>query len=286
MSLIKVGIHENLALSAKSAINEHGTLELVIGSVQSQEALLEAFEGNDVFDNMESSLRFYPPSITDFNKKSKTSADIGAELLKMRYQFMQYALLYTTKETAQDAIGGTKMFEGLGIPKEDYPKVLGMLTNEELLKKICTNLANKFLDLLKKLDAFSGKVLFRQKFLRQSPEKNFAVIPNSTFDIWIEPMSIPKSASKIEYSLWEIENKKNDPNPGKVDSKQSTAKDKEKAANLFKKPEGPEHELPFDAGEDEKVEHGDEVTETTTDEVEKSQGTKKPDLFAKTETEK
>ncbi|KKL66479.1 hypothetical protein LCGC14_2144550, partial [marine sediment metagenome] len=74
MSLIKVGIHENLALSAKSAINEHGTLELVIGSVQSQEALLEAFEGNDVFDNMESSLRFYPPSITDFNKKSKTSA--------------------------------------------------------------------------------------------------------------------------------------------------------------------------------------------------------------------
>jgi len=233
MSLIKVGIHENLVLSSKTKINEHGTLELVIGNVESEDALMEAFQNSTVLDTMESSLRFYPPSLTDFEKNKKTAADIGKELLVMRYQFMQYALLYTTKEVVDKELGGTVMFEGLGIPPADYPKALTMLNQEKFLHKICTNLANKFVAFLKKLDAFNGKVLFRQKFLRQSKDKNFAVIPNSTFDVWIEPMTITAEQSKIAFSEWEIKNKRNDPNPGKADDKQSTKKDVKKADNLF-----------------------------------------------------
>lgn len=233
MALIKVGIHENLCLSSKSKVNEHGTLELAIKAVQSENALMEAFENNTTFESMESSFRFYPPSLKDFDQNLKSAADIGAEMLKMRHQFKQYALLFTTEDVVNDAIGGTQMFSGLGIAPEKYAQALTMLNKEEFLKKVCTNLATKFLNLLTKLDAFSGKVTFRQKFLRQSKDKNFAVIPNSTFETWVEPMTVPKESSKVVFSQWEVDNKKNDPNPGKADSKQSTQKDAKKAANLF-----------------------------------------------------
>lgn len=233
MALIKVGIHENLSLSAKTKINEHGTLELVIGTVESETALMDAIMNNTVIDKMESSLRFYPPSLTDFEKNKKSAADIGKELLVMRYQFMQYALLFSTEEVVNKELGGVAFLEGLGIVPADYPKALTMLNKEDFLKKVCKNLAEKFLDFLKKVDAFNGKTLFRHKFLRQSKDKNFAVIPNSTFDTWVEPMTVPAEQSKIAFSQWEIDNGKNDPNPGKSDKSQSSKKDAKTAENLF-----------------------------------------------------
>lgn len=238
MALIKVGIHENLTISPKSKINEHGTLELVIASAQDSNALMDAFTSNSTFNSMESSIRFYPPNLVDFDKKPKTSSEIGKDLLTMRHQFMQYALVFTTKENVEKAIGGVAMFEGLGIPPEDMSKALTMLTNEAFLGKVVTNLSTKFLKLLEVSGAFEGKLLFRQKFLRQSKDKNYAVIPTSDFDTWIEPMSIPKAASKIAYSQWEIDNGKNNPDPVSGDKSQTTAADVNKAADLFAAPEG------------------------------------------------
>ena len=187
---------------------------------------------------MESSFRFYPPNLTTFDDVVKTSGEVAADLLKMRYQFMQYARLFATQDKIDDAIGKTKMFEGLGIPPEQYQQAINSLTQEEFLGKVVTNLATKFYNFLVSVDAFNGKVLFRQKFLRQSKEKNYAVIPMSTFDIWVESMDIPKEQSKIAYSDWEIKNKKDNPDPVASSKGQSTAEDATKASSLFKTSEG------------------------------------------------
>lgn len=234
MGLITVGIHENLVLSKESKINEHGTLELVIESKQSADALLDAFTSNTTYSPMKSSIRFYPPSITNFDKTkgNKTASELAAELLKMRHQFMEYGKIFTTTDVVEKHIGNLEMFKGIGIPEDQIPQAIARLTNEEFLKKVVTNLSTKFLALLTEANAF-GTIAFRQKFLRQSADKNFAVIPSSEYDTWIEPMEIPKSASKVAFSKWEIDNKKNDPNPGTVSSSETKAQDVAKGENLF-----------------------------------------------------
>jgi len=247
MALITVGIHENLTLSNKTKINEHGTLELAIKTVEAENALLEAFENNTTFDSMESSFRFYPPSLKDFDQKVKSSGDIGKELLQIRYRLTQYALLFASKDDIEAAIGGIKMFEGLGIAPENMAKAVTMLNKEDFLKKVMGNLATKFYNFMVSVDAFSGKITFRQKFLRQSKDKNFATIPTSTFDVWLEPMTIPKNASKVAYSKWETDNGKDNPNPASSDKSKSTKKDASAAKDLFAAPKEEGEEPATDA---------------------------------------
>ena len=267
MGLINVGIHENLTLSNKTKINEHGTLELAIKTVEAEDAVLQAFQNNTTFNSMESSFRFYPPSLTDFDKVKKSAGDIGKELLQIRYRLTQYALLYTTKEAIEAEIGGVKMFEGLGIDPDNMAKAVTMLNKEDFLKKVMGNLVTKFYNFMVTLDAFAGTVTFRQKFLRQSKDKNFAVIPTSTFDVWLESMTIPKAASKVCYSEWETKNGKDNPDPVSSDKSKSTKKDASTAVDLFAAPAGAEKT----EGEDVGAKDAGKADEN------------KPDLFAKEE---
>lgn len=233
MALIKVGIHEDLILSDKTKINDKGTLELAIKAIQSPDALLNAFEGNDTFTSMESSFRFYPPNMKDFDGAVKTSADIAAEVLKIRHQLIQYAMLYGTKEEVTQAIGGLAMFNGLGITQDQIKGALNQFNQEAFTQKVVTNLCTLFLNFLKEKNAFNGQVRFRHKFLRQSKDKNFATIPTSDFDVWVESMDVPKSASKIAFSEYEIANGKHNGDPVSSSGSEASAEDANKAADLF-----------------------------------------------------
>ena len=236
-ALIKPGIWENLRISSKTTVNEHGTLELFIEASQSDDAELQAFQNNTVGISMASNFRFYAPNLTTYDKKVKNVGDLGEELRRMRYQLTQYALLYATPEQVDQYIGGVKMFEGLGIPPEEYGKAVRMLTQEEFLKKVVTNMANRFVKFLQDAKVFESTITFRQKFLRQSAVKNYAVIPSSDFDVWVEPMTIAKEQSKIAFSKWEIDNGKNDPNPAaSTGAKNTTTQDVNTGKNLFGTP--------------------------------------------------
>ena len=230
---IPVGIHENLVLDSKSKINDHGTLELNIKSVQSDEAVFAALANDDIVQSLESSLRFYPPNLLDFDKNKKTAADIAKDMSVLRHQFTQFARLYATEDEVKAAIGGLQMLADLGIPAEDMPKAFQSLVNEEFLHRVVTNLSKKFLDFLTSKNAFDGSTPFRMKFWRQSAAKNFVTIPVSTFDTWIESMAIPKDQSKVAYSDYEIEKGKNNAAPAKSSSAQSGTAETAKAASLF-----------------------------------------------------
>ena len=236
MALIKPGIHEPLVFSDKTKINDKGTLELVISSVEDPNALFNAFQSNSTLSDMESKFIFYPPSLKDFEQNVKTPAQVGQDILKMRHQFMQYALLFATKEEVDKVLGGLAMFQGLGIPEDKMQQALGMLNQEAFVQKVSTNLGTIFYKFLLAKKAFDGKTKFRHKFLRQSEAKNYATIPNSDFDTWVESIDIPKEASKIAFSQWEIDNKKNNGDPVSSDAGSSTAEDANKAVNLFNAP--------------------------------------------------
>lgn len=235
MALIKVGIHEPLSIDlGKSKINEHGTLELTMKMAESEDAVLNAFVSNTTFQPMESSFRFYAPNMKTFQGETKSSADLASDLLKIRHQLSEIASVFTTKDKVDAAIGGLEMFKGIGIPETDLSKAVGMLHNEELMKKVHTNLSTKFLDLLKSVGVDAE---FRMKFLRQSKDKNYAVIPNSSFDTWIESTDVLKEQSQVAYSDWEKENGKDNPNPSASSASSATPEASQKADQLFKKPE-------------------------------------------------
>lgn len=233
MALLTVGIHENLVLGADSKINDKGTLELVIESVSDDSALLNAFKTNTTFDKMKGKIIFYPPMMSNYDKTTKSAAEVAKDVLAMRHKFMEYGKLFATKDAVNAAIGDMQMFQGIGIADDALDTAPARLANEDFVKKVVTNLSTKFLNFLKKVDAFKGDVKFRHKFLRQSKDKNYPVVPNSTYEVWVESMDIPKSASKVEYSKWEIENNKNNPDPVVPDASQTKTEDVNKGKNLF-----------------------------------------------------
>lgn len=237
MAFIKVGIHENLVLTDDSKINDKGTLELGVKADAGADAIMAAFESGETFSEMKSSFRFYPPSMKNFDQELKTADVLASELLVMRHQFQEYGRLFATQDEIDVTFGKLCMFEGLGITPDQYGGAIKQLTQEDFLKKVVTNLGTKFLQFLTSNGAFDGTVTFRQKFLRQSKAKNYAVISKSSFDVWVESMDVPKEASKIEFSEYEKKGGYDNPNPVASDSaQQGSAEDANKASSLFAAP--------------------------------------------------
>lgn len=245
MALFTVGIHEGLGITDKTKVNEHGTLELNISATTGSDSVLDALEGNDTMSSLEQSFRFYPPNMLDFDKNKKTGAAILKDLLLIRFQFLQFGYIYVPKEKAQSYFGGTKMFEGIvPMDKESLGKAITQLVNEDFMKKVVANLSAKFVHFLETEKIYESPIKFRIKLLRQSKLKNFATIPSSEFDTWIEPMDIPAEASKIAFTDYEISKGKDSGAPVKSDDPKAKAKDVNKAKSLFEKPQGDQTAAP------------------------------------------
>lgn len=244
MALIPVGIHENLVLSDKTTVNEKGSLVLVIKSSESPNAVMDAFESNSNVVGMESSFTFFFPNLIDFEKRVRSGVDIAEDLLTLRFKLTNYARLYATKEEVDSVLGGKKIFEGLGIPEDQTSTIVARLTNEEFMHKVVTSYYHKFINFIKSKNGFAGTVKFRQKFPRASKDKNFSSISNSSIDVWLESMDIPKTQSKVAFTEWEIKNGKNDSTPGKSDAPQNGENAAEKAATLFSQPATPAESIP------------------------------------------
>jgi len=107
------------------------------------------------------------------------------------------------------------------------------------MKKVYVNFSNKFIAFLKAHHGMDGTLMFRHKFPRQSADKVYAGLGNSEFEIFVESMAVPKEASKIMWSEWEVKNNRNHGNPVATTKGKSQAKDAAKASSLFTKPAEP-----------------------------------------------
>lgn len=227
MAFIKPGIHGNCKFGAGSKINDKGTLvlDIEIGSTD----VVAAFAGNDTLDTAKGGFMFFPPNTTDFEKNPYTIEEIADSLMKMRKMFLTYAALLAPKADAEAAFGGNALFEGIGVTAEQIPDLIARLDNEEVLKKVSTNLQTKFLAFMQAQPNFTTTE-FRHKFWRKNKKESFAVIPMNQFDTYVESMDVPDEASAIIWSEWEIKNGKNNPNPVKADDTNDAPDD---AQNLF-----------------------------------------------------
>ena len=220
MSYLTVGIHENLVLDPKTKINDKGSLELHIKSNDGgneEDSMFNAFNAGSTsaLDGMEGKIIFFPPNMKTFDGNVKTAPEIAKDLLVVAHQLKQYASLYATKDEVETALGGFAMFDGIvdttntALMKQTLPR----LTDEEFMHSVLKNLCGRFIMFIESKNGFEEPVPFRQKFIRQSANKHYPTISKSDFDVWLESMEIPKEASKVSWSEWEIKNKKNDPTP-------------------------------------------------------------------------
>lgn len=229
MALFQPGIHENLSFK-KFLFNEHGSLEITIGGTTDPNARMTALLGNTTLETAEQSFRFYPPSLTEYQKPDeKRSVDaILGDLLQMRKVFLTYAEMFAPKADCEAAFGGIVMFTRLGVTQEQVNGVIAKLQEEKVVKAITKSLSEAFVNFMLKLPNWD-KLSFRHKFWRQSEAKTFATIPNSK-DLFVEPMTIPKAMTKVVWTPWELENKKDSNAAIASDAK---ATNKETSKSLF-----------------------------------------------------
>lgn len=249
MAFLTVGIHENLRLSSKTTINEYGTLELHYESNLSEASILNSVLEGTKIESIEGSARVYGVDVLNFEKNPKSIIEILTDLQNKLHICKSIAKIYATDDEVNKYLSTTSMFHKL-IPhdiitdakseaaKTAVKSALARLTQKDFLDKVSENIFKIFIGLLNSKKAFeAGAPAFRQKFPRTSATNHFPSISSSTYDLWIEPMDVPKDQSKVVWTEWEIKNNRNSGVATPSDKPKTSTEDTKKAADLFSAPE-------------------------------------------------
>jgi len=195
--MLKIGIHDNVVVS-KAAVNEHGTLEIEF-TQQPENDILGALAGNVEITPVQSvNIRVYKQEVEYFGEQRE-----GNKVLTLIINFKSVLTELLGIYIDNPTIDATK---GLKVPQGGMNE---FFTNQDNVDKAYKSIVDQFNAAIKPFLNSDDK--FRVKLPRRSPKYAYASLPN--FGPWVEPMTIPKENSKLRWSKWEIENKKNDPTP-------------------------------------------------------------------------
>tara|TARA_R110000851_G_scaffold160786_1_gene304075 strand:+ start:3757 stop:4764 length:1008 start_codon:yes stop_codon:yes gene_type:complete len=253
------GIHENIKFSSETAINDKGTLVLVMEAGAS--GLAAAVLNNEMLSSMKTGFMIFPPQLKNYKQELNTPAQILQDVLAIRDKYIQYATIVSSENEALAALGGGALFQGLGVAQDQFDAFIETMVKEDTLNRVMKNLNEKFLNFMKSKPGFTTNP-FRHKFVRQSKKKHYATIPFHYQSPIVESMSIPKTESLIEWSPVEIKSGKNDGTPLAADLKSINV---EKKASLFGAPTAATANVganPLLAQQPQAVQHAQPVSQT------------------------
>lgn len=197
---LTVGIHESVVLGEKTALNDKGNLVISFATKVDNSDLLGALErGEDTGGDSANLIQF------KFNLKigdtTLTSGEIGKNINSFRLQLKDIMLVFMTEEVAEAKISLMNVcFANTGITKEN---AVTKFLDQNFLDKAYDNMVKAF---LAAVAPFINGPTFRVILVRSSKAKHYAKIPaKSNYPrVWIESSTVPKSASKIAFSDYEI----------------------------------------------------------------------------------
>ena len=210
MAYLGVGIHENIVLNSETTkINDKGSLVIGLCSVTNPNNMFAAFDSGESIDKLENGLIQFCPSVNTFDGKAKTATQMGQELNNFKNTLVDILAVFMTTDKAKAAINTEVMFRGLGITAETQAMLPTRLVDQKFIDAVYKNICTAFINTA---TPFMGNNPFRVKLRRTSKAKHFATIPykSAVPEIWIEPMDVPKTASQISWSKWELDNGMND----------------------------------------------------------------------------
>jgi len=218
--MIGIGINENVYLGKPTTDEKSGVLiisfkEPVAGEAELKEAMtanpFADWEDGGSLSHTEGgngiSLRMFP-----FDSKSPVSEPdkvIDGIEMKNRISQLRDPLVHILSQyMTNDKIifSPAIIFKGTGIDK-DVSAYGTKILSDTVQEKVYNNIVNQFIALATPFIE-NPELLFRLKLPRQSAKKAYATIPSRYLkdSPFMEPMSIPKAASKIKFSAWEIKN--------------------------------------------------------------------------------
>jgi hypothetical protein len=201
--MIKVGILDNTRI-LKAEKNDKGTLVITYqesagGGKTLADALNSTSENSQDSDN---GIIIWPVKVNENLQTLKEKSDDVSNKLKSLRGFLSHVLLqYMTEDKIQwNALANVTVTS-----EEDLIRALA--ENEALVNKIYDNYVTQFISMITPHVGPSSP-LFRTKFIRQSKEKHFPTLPR--FAPFMEPMTVPKSASKLTFTPYEKGYRKTD----------------------------------------------------------------------------
>lgn len=198
--MLKVGIHENLFLS-KTVKNDKGTL--VIGYKEAGEAsgnLLDSFnEASDdtATETNEQDFLIYGPQATAKGGELDTATNNQKKVKEIKDQLTHILLNFMTKDKLK-----WNLLVGTGIDTENVNE---KMVEQGVLDKMYANMVDQFISMMNDY-VNQSSLLFRVIFVRQSKAKHYPVLRKRwlSSNPFMESMSIPKSASKLKFTDWEV----------------------------------------------------------------------------------
>lgn len=202
--MIHIGVNENVYLE-KVSLDDKNALELTFGEVGKVKptSLFANVASDEVVENTDMSVRIFaplPPKKEDMTEEKKVDllvSDINKTKGILRHILMGYY-------TSEDLKGlWAQSFAGLPIDEANFTK---QILVKEILEGIHKNMARIFIE---KIKPFLGDQTrtFRLLLVRQSKDKHYATFRGRFIDdnpFW-EDMQVPKEASKVKFTPWEIE---------------------------------------------------------------------------------
>ena len=206
---LQVGIHEPVVLGSKTGMNDKGSLVINFATKIDNTNMLAAMEsGADIAGDEASLIQFKPN--TSISGKALSAGEIGNAVTALKSTLTDILAQFVVEDRAKELLDLQKIcFAGLGVTPENLPN---KLVSQDFLDVVYNNMCKAF---LAGVAPFINGPTLRIKLIRTSKAKHFAKIPakGKVPSVWIESTNIPKSASKIGWSEYEIKEGLNSSTP-------------------------------------------------------------------------
>ena len=227
--MLQVGIHENVRLSDGAGFNDKGTFKIVLTQSQKvTESIYAAMTTGKDLATEDANIFIFAPNVLEYGKTTpKQDLAIAKEIQIISRQLKAFLKIYMKEADVEKAIGGEKLFAGLGANEENLPV---KLQDQTFVNAVIHQLCKNFLGTCTTKKLFHKDPGFRIKLIRQSKKSHFPRLSPS-FDTWIERMDVDKESSKIAFTDYEKGAGLDSSAPTAVDK--TSKKDADTADGLF-----------------------------------------------------
>lgn len=200
--MIGVQINEPVVIH-KTVKNDQGTLIIGIqeyGEVNPLEALNQS--GQTSFEKAEKDITIWPIKKDSFNGTPLSAKELMDKVAEVKNTLNHILSAYTPSSNIK-----WDLFKGTNVTTDNYETAV-----VQNLDKMYNNLVDQFITQMK---PFLGKNPVRILLIRQSAAKHYPTFRKRYLDSqpFIEPITVPKAASKVKFSKYEIEKGLNNGEP-------------------------------------------------------------------------